>query len=246
LPWYSAYNFLFQNIEQWELKNQKNFVFDETLSEDVAILKNLMDKWITAALQNLIKQFAEEMGKYRLYTIVPKLLEFIENLNNWYVRLNRDRFKGEFGENEQYICINVLFNVILKSTLLLSPFVPFTTEMIYFNLRKVIDSKSKYQEDSIHFVQMPITREDLIDVKLEQSVSIMQSIIATARTIRERKTLNQKQPISSITILNNSLEFINLVKPFREYIEEEVNTLNIVFDTEVEKYVDIIVQPNHK
>jgi isoleucyl-tRNA synthetase len=35
------------------------------------------------------------MEKYRLYTVVPKLLNFVENLTNWYVRLNRQRLKGE-------------------------------------------------------------------------------------------------------------------------------------------------------
>ena len=35
------------------------------------------------------------MEKYKLYTVVPKLLLFLENLTNWYVRLNRLRLKGE-------------------------------------------------------------------------------------------------------------------------------------------------------
>jgi isoleucyl-tRNA synthetase len=42
------------------------------------------------------------------------------------------------------IALNVLFNVVLKSTILMCPFVPFLTEMIYENLKRVIDPKSKY------------------------------------------------------------------------------------------------------
>jgi len=38
------------------------------------------------------------MEKYRLYTVVPKLLKFLENLTNWFVRLNRLRLKGENGD----------------------------------------------------------------------------------------------------------------------------------------------------
>jgi isoleucyl-tRNA synthetase len=40
------------------------------------------------------------MEKYRLYTVVPELLRFLENLTNWYVRLNRPRFKGENGPED--------------------------------------------------------------------------------------------------------------------------------------------------
>lgn len=38
-----------------------------------------------------------EMKAYRLYTVVPRLVGFIEQLTNWYVRLNRNRLKGAEG-----------------------------------------------------------------------------------------------------------------------------------------------------
>ena len=33
---------------------------------------------------------------YRLYTVVPRLVRFIEQLTNWYVRFNRKRIKVFF------------------------------------------------------------------------------------------------------------------------------------------------------
>lgn len=103
-----------------------------------------MDRWISAVCQNLIKKARDEMQQYKLYKVVPKLLSFLEELTKWYVRLNRQRLKGDQGEKEMTIALNVLFNVVLKSTILMSPFVPFLTEMIYENLKRVLDPKSKY------------------------------------------------------------------------------------------------------
>ncbi|CAM9832070.1 unnamed protein product, partial [Laminaria digitata] len=40
-----------------------------------------------------------EMKAYRLYTVVPRLVDFIEQLTNWYVRLNRNRLKGSEGSD---------------------------------------------------------------------------------------------------------------------------------------------------
>ena len=40
------------------------------------------------------------MSAYRLYTVAPKLIGFLENLTNWYVRLNRTRLKGDLGEKD--------------------------------------------------------------------------------------------------------------------------------------------------
>lgn len=49
LPIYNSYRFLFQNITRYELDTEKNFQFDETLSEDPKNLSNVMDKWVIAA-----------------------------------------------------------------------------------------------------------------------------------------------------------------------------------------------------
>ncbi len=102
LPWFNAYRFLIQNISRWEKHTSKNFVYDPNLknklfeSED----SNIMDKWIIAANQHLIKYVRNEMDNYRLYNVVKHMLQFLEELTNWYVRLNRSRMKGEDGLEE--------------------------------------------------------------------------------------------------------------------------------------------------
>ena len=56
-----------------------------------------MDRWIVSATQNLIKYVRHEMDTYHLYNVVKPLLSFLDQLTNWYVRLNRTRMKGEEG-----------------------------------------------------------------------------------------------------------------------------------------------------
>lgn len=56
---------------------------------------NFTDNWIVAANQNLIKYVRFEMDSYKLYNVVRPTLDFIEDLTNWYVRLNRPRMKGD-------------------------------------------------------------------------------------------------------------------------------------------------------
>jgi len=43
----------------------------------------------------MIKYVRNEMDNYRLYNVVRHLVKFLENLTNWYVRLNRNRMKGD-------------------------------------------------------------------------------------------------------------------------------------------------------
>lgn len=97
-----------------------------------------MDRWITVSCMNLVKYVREEMENYRLYTVVPRLLEFLEQLTNWYVRLNRPRLKGDKGEAEAHVSLTVLTSVVIKTTILMSPCVPFITDMMYQNLVKMV------------------------------------------------------------------------------------------------------------
>lgn len=98
LPWYNSFVFLIQNIVRFEDMNKgTKFEYDPSRRHKVT---NPLDIWIIAANQNLIKFFRTEMDNYRLYTVVPELLDFLDQLTNWYIRLNRTRMKGENGKEE--------------------------------------------------------------------------------------------------------------------------------------------------
>lgn len=90
-----------------------------------------MDRWIISANQNLIKYVRREMDSYKLYNVVSPLLNFLEQLTNWYVRLNRPRMKGDEGIEEQVRSLNILFDVLLSTTTLMSCITPFVTEHFY-------------------------------------------------------------------------------------------------------------------
>lgn len=90
-----------------------------------------MDRWIVSANQNLIKKVRCEMDKYNLSGVVEPLLKFLEQLTNWYVRLNRSRMKGDEGVEEQGTSLNILFDVLLNMNTLMSCITPFVTEYFY-------------------------------------------------------------------------------------------------------------------
>lgn len=55
-------------------------------------------------MNTLIRRVEEEMEAYRLYNVVPRLLTFIEQLTNIYVRFNRKRLKGSKGPEDCLRC----------------------------------------------------------------------------------------------------------------------------------------------
>jgi isoleucyl-tRNA synthetase len=153
---------LIQNITKWETRTSRNFVFVENI-ETLVQNFNVTDTWIQSALQLLIKNVRKEMAEYKLYNVVPQLIKFLENLTNWYIRLNRLRLKGEVDDLNMEVSLNVVFDVLHKVNVLLSPIVPFFTEHMYQNLRRVINKESKLYESSIHLLSIAEVNNNLFN-----------------------------------------------------------------------------------
>ena len=139
LPWYNALRFLMQNIYRLSKEDGITFTYDESA---VIPSDNYMDKWILSFTQSLVKFITTEMAAYRLYTVVPRLVKFVDILTNWYVRSNRKRLKGEAGRTDCLRSLETLFGVILTMVKMMAPFVPFLTEHMYQKLRMLLDSEA--------------------------------------------------------------------------------------------------------
>lgn len=53
------------------------------------------------------------MDAYRLYTVVPYLVAFVEKLTNIYVRYNRKRLKGAAGDDDALSALSTLYATML-------------------------------------------------------------------------------------------------------------------------------------
>lgn len=177
LPWYNACKFLIQNVERWEADKSTRFVYTEIVSYNDEQTSNIMDKWILSSIQSLLKFVRAEMSAYRLYTVLPRLVKFIDTLCNWYVRLNRRRIKGESGDTDAYRSMNTLFNVLYTMLRLCAPFVPFLTESLYQRIRKYLGEVSDTLEyQSVHYLRVPEINETLIDTETEKLFGVMQKV----------------------------------------------------------------------
>lgn len=109
LPWYNAYRFLVQNVKRLDAEGLEPFKpLDRTILEQST---NVLDRWINSANQSLVAFVRQEMDAYRLYTVVPELLKFIDNLTNIYVRFNRKRLKGRTGDDDSRVALSTLYFV---------------------------------------------------------------------------------------------------------------------------------------
>uniref|UniRef100_A0A7N6C2P1 isoleucine--tRNA ligase n=1 Tax=Anabas testudineus TaxID=64144 RepID=A0A7N6C2P1_ANATE len=245
LPWYNAYRFLVQNVQRLQKEEEIQFLYNENT---VKQSDNIMDKWILSFTQSLIQFFKAEMDGYRLYTVVPRLVKFVDMLTNWYVRTNRRRLKGESGTEDCLWALETLFSVLFSMCRLMAPFTPFITEMMYQNLRHLIDPASVEEKNtgSIHYLMLPQVREGLIDKRIESAVSQMQSVIELGRVIRDRKTLPVKYPLKEVVVIHQDPEALKDIQSLQKYILEELNVRQLTLSTDKDKYgIRLRAEPDH-
>lgn len=245
LPWYNAFRFFYQNVDRLRDVDKVEFKVDVNFTPT-----NVMDTWIVSFKESLLAFIAKEMKAYRLYTVVPRLTKFIDQLTNWYIRLNRRRIKGEFGVEDCSNALNTLFDILLAMTKMMAPFTPFLTEFMYQRLHKFVSTDTGKMQ-SVHYEMMPVFKADFIDEHIETQVANMQRVIELGRILRDRKTIPIKYPLSELVILMTSCddeqrlreEFANV----ETFIKNELNVRDILYTNDKSKFgVKMACEPDHK
>ena len=108
LPWLNSFRFFLGQVALLRKTTGVEFKYNP----QAPLPNNVMDRWILARCQSLIRLVREEMAAYRLYGIIPRLLGLIDELTNWYIRFNRKRLKGEDGKEDTIAALNTLFETL--------------------------------------------------------------------------------------------------------------------------------------
>lgn len=219
-PWFHAYRLLVQCATAQQLKSGVPFRQDAARA---LASTNTMDRWILAAANGLLAFVRQEMEAYRLYTVVPRLVHMIEELTNWYVRMNKERFAGERGDDERADALSTLFEVLLMLCTMMSPLTPFFTELMYRNLRQVIVNAPA----SVHYLMMPEVNQGAIDAKIEYAIQKMQQVVENGRAIRDRKKLNMKIPLPEVLLVHRDDAALESVRSLEAYVQVELNVRSV-------------------
>ena len=219
--------------------NADEITFEELEKASPIEERSLMDRWIISSLQSLIKNINEKMENYYLYEVIPPLMNFVDELTNWYVRSNRKRFWKEKGVDDidKINAFKTLHEVLIEFNKAMAPVLPFICEKIYQGL---IDDEKK----SIHYCDYPESNPKYIDQELEDSVDLAKKIIKSVRNLRVKLKLPNKQPLKSVTIISNNENITKQLGLIENLIMNEVNIKEIIIEKNVDKWIDYEFKPN--
>jgi len=234
LPWYNSFKFLqtYAAIDNWKAEEIEDAAFD-----------NIVDQWIISKLQTLKANVAKEMAEYKLYNVVPALFEFIEDLTNWYIRLNRPRFWSEGMSEDKNAAFRTLHHVLNELNISLAPFAPFLSEHIYQALNAFAPTEVE-RKQSVHLCAYPEADEKLIQPALEAAVERMQSIILLGRQKREQVKIKTKIPLARLTIIHEDQSMLDEISRLETYIKSELNVKTVNYSTAEDEFINLYAKPN--
>ena len=253
LPWFNSFRFFTQCVDRYESVSGTKFIPNPEVTRSST---NDVDVWILAASLGLVEFVHQEMKAYRLYTVVPRLVDFIDQLTKWYVRLNRFRIKGESGLEDALLGLNVLYDVLTTMSQIMAPFTPFFSEYLYQHLRKLhpnfgstdasvaVDSFGR--SDSVHYLMLPVPDESRMNRRAEARFRTLQQAVTLARVARERRRIRNNLPLRSVTVVAANEEDVEALQYLMPYFLGEVNAWDVQLSTEWEKMCLLKVQPNWK
>lgn len=185
----------------------------------------LMDLWILEKVYLLRKNIESFMINYRVDCATKLIIDFVEDLANWYVKFNRDRLKGIKGKDDYENSLSVLFTVLIDYCIISAPFVPFLSEHIYQYLGSLIPDDVNY---SVHMEGYPNTeRKHNMTHAFEQLQKLAKLIRYTRDTTKTHTSV--RIPIKGCTIYWLDEDIYNSLKLLIPLIEDEINCQNFTY-----------------
>ena len=185
-----------------------------------------IDRWILSELQTLVGQVKEGLDDYEP-TRAGRLIQtfVVDNLSNWYVRLNRKRFWGGEMDDDKLSAYQTLYTCLETLSKLIAPFAPFFADRLFNDLNAVTKREGTC---SVHLSKFP-SADGITDKELELRMEMAQSITSMVLSLRKKEQLVVKQPLSRISIPAGDERQRERIEQMKQLILDEVNVKELQF-----------------
>jgi isoleucyl-tRNA synthetase len=194
-----------------------------------------LDRWILSKYHRLVQEVTAAMDAYDHNRSVRRIQDFVaEDLSNWYIRRARRRFYADDLTDDKKSVYATTYEVLEGTARLIAPFAPFISDELYIRLTGA---------ESVHLADYPDADTSLIDDGLEERMDLVRSIVTMARGIREKTRIKVRQPLQELLIDGKYEETISYMS---DLIREELNVKQVVFEKEMDRFIDYGLKPDFK
>jgi isoleucyl-tRNA synthetase len=209
-------------------------------------------------LQATIERVRDRLDDYDILNAAAALNTFVDSLSNWYLRRSRQRFwsAGETADHtsaadrEKLCAYRTLHYCLLETAKLIAPFVPFTAEEIYQNLRREPMLENGWPgeliPESVHLCDYPRPVAEWSVPWLREEVALVREIASLGRAARAAAKLKTRQPLSKLIVVLGDSSHDEIVRKHEQVLLEELNVKALEIAHQAEHYVNYELKPNFR
>jgi len=192
-----------------------------------------LDRWALSRTAATAELVAERLDAYDVTSAGRAIVEFVDELSNWYVRRSRRRFWD--GERAAFVTLRECLLTIAK---LLAPLCPFVADEIYDNLDGTLAS--------VHLCDFPAGPAlPARDRELEEAMALARETVRLGLGARGRAKLKVRQPLREAVVVADGRER-EAIERLAEVVREELNVRRIRFVAAAEELSEYEVKANYR
>ena len=194
--------------------------FDSEQAMAVSEFVNPLDIWLASRVHQVRNQITEGMEAYNIPAALSSVLEFIDDMSNWFVRRSRRRFWKSEDDQDKLEAYSTLYYVLIYLAKIMAPFTPFLAEELYQKMTGAGVVNSEIPE-SVHLLDWP--EAGVIDEAVLTQMTKTREIITAGLAERMKKTeteaqIKVRQPLAKLVYAGERLDDF-----YEQIIMEEVN-----------------------
>jgi isoleucyl-tRNA synthetase len=172
----------------------------------------LVDRWLLARLDEVSGAVGAAWGGFDATAGVRAVIDFtVDDLSNWYVRVNRNRFWAPDAEPDG-AALATLHEALVTVTCLLAPAAPFLADWLHRALTGT----------SVHLARFPQDRGRRAP-ELVRGMTAVRRLATLTRAAREARKLRVRQPVRRIRVAVPAADRTEALAALLDILAAEVN-----------------------
>ncbi|MEC8651459.1 MAG: DUF5915 domain-containing protein, partial [Planctomycetota bacterium] len=194
----------------------------------------VLDRYALGKTRALVEQVQQRMDGYDLAGTCEVVREYLDALNNWYIRRSRPRFWGETGDADRQSAYDTLYTCLVTLCQVTAPLLPMLTEQVYTGLTG---------EVSVHLAGWPDAAQFPQDEALTREMDRVRDGCSVGLSLREHQKLRTRLPLPKVTLAGADAR---QMEPFVHLLQDELNIKAVDFADDLEQYGTFRLQVDAK
>ena len=215
--------------------------------------RGVLDRWLLSRLETLIEGVSRELDGYQITRAYRLVVDFVDELSNWYVRRSRARFWGNADAADQRAAFRTLYDALRTVAILTAPVTPFVSDWLHRALTG----------ESVHLQRFPQAGagahggasaqasgdaaevgRGVRDEALEAEMASARELVSLGRAAREEVRIRVRQPLARMQAVVPS--GVELRPEILDVVRDELNVKNVAFLSDAAGLVTLTPRPNYR